>query len=153
MFPMTVTINNAKQLNAVLAALQPDLEASDFKDPVVGAAYVEARDKVTANEATAKKETPKAGKPSPAPAADSSRTAEAEKPVAAAPSPKAESSAPAAEKAPTYDEVKKLILEVSKTKGRDAAIALLKGFGAASGPELKPEQFPAFVVKAKATLS
>ena len=44
MFPMSITLHTPAQLNAVLMALKPDLEAGDFKSPAAGAAYVEAGD-------------------------------------------------------------------------------------------------------------
>lgn len=171
MFPMTITLNTPAQLNAVLLALRPDLEAQDFRDPEVGAAYVEAKERVAAvpisdeinpqfaaavkaarkaeAEAAAGKSTP-ATSGKGAPAADTKPTAEADK--ADAPETKAGSSAA---EATTYDQVKKAILDVSKTKGREAAIALLGKFGAAKGPDLqeKPETFGPFVRAAAELLS
>lgn len=147
MFPMTITLSTPAQLNAVLLALQPDLEARDFKSPEVGAAYVEAKARVEAN-VKAAKESP-AGK-SGAATVDSKPTAEGGK--VDAPETKVESSAA---EATTYDQVKKAILEVSKVKGREAAIALLGKFGAAKGPDLqdKPDTFGPFVKAATELLS
>jgi hypothetical protein len=90
-------------------------------------------------------ELPDAPKPqarSAAPTAPSSPTAE----VAPAAAP--ETSEPAAPA--TYDDVKRAIIEVSKAKGRDAAVALLAEFGAAKGPDLQPtpDKFAPFVARA-----
>ncbi len=53
----------------------------------------------------------------------------------------------------TYDDVKALVLQVSKDKGRDAAAAVLSGFGVAKAPELKPEQYADAVAQLKAALA
>lgn len=53
----------------------------------------------------------------------------------------------------TYDDVKALVLQVSKDKGRDAAAAVLAGFGVAKAPELKPEQYADAVAQLKAALA
>lgn len=56
--------------------------------------------------------------------------------------------------APTYEDVKRAILEVSKAKGRDAALKVLAQFGAAKGPDLqsKPETFGPFIAAATAVI-
>ena len=146
MFPMTITVHTAAQLNAVLHAMQPDLDAGDFKDPIVDKAYVEVAQRVAdAKPAPA----PATGKP--ATTADTARTAAEAK--ADAPAPKVESSGQPSPVA-TYDDVKRAILELSKKKGRDAAVKVLSEFGVASGPELQktPEKFGAFVESAKVAL-
>ncbi len=83
-------------------------------------------------------------------------TAEAvvSKPAADVPALKDEAEAPAAVHTTTYDDVKRAILDVSKAKGRDAAIAVLAQFGATKGPDLqaKPETFGPFVAAAKAVI-
>lgn len=70
---------------------------------------------------------------------------------AATPEPK-EEAAPAADDAPevTYQDAAAAITALSKTKGRDAAVALLKKFGASKLPEVKPEDFAAIVAEAQA---
>lgn len=62
--------------------------------------------------------------------------------------------APAGGDTTTYEDVKRAILEVSKAKGRDAAIKVLAQFGATKGPDLqsKPETFGPFVAAAKAVI-
>ena len=51
----------------------------------------------------------------------------------------------------TYEDVKKLIIELSK-KDKALAVGALSHFGAAKGPELKPAQFGEFIVHAKELL-
>lgn len=151
MFPATVTIHTPAQLMAVLKILQPELKAEDFASPAVGAAYVEASERVAKNEAASgKSSAEKTAAAKTEPAAGTERTATAAK-TDAQPQ-KVEASAGDAP-APTYDDVKKAILEVSKAKGREAALKLLGKHGAKAGPELKPEQFATFLVDAKAALS
>lgn len=41
----------------------------------------------------------------------------------------------------TYQDAAAAITKLSRTKGRDAAVALLSKFGAAKLPDVKPEQF------------
>ncbi|MDZ7918490.1 hypothetical protein [Rhodoferax sp.] len=85
---------------------------------------------------------------------------EAKKPAAVS-QPSETAAAPIASKpeastsvaAVTYDDVKALVLQVSKDKGRDAAAAVLSGFGVAKAPELKPEQYADAVVQLKAALA
>lgn len=158
MFPMTMTIHNPAQLNAVLMALQHanPLAASDFKDPDVGAAYVEASERVAKNEKDAAAPTGKprstAAKPE-TPSARSSPTAEAVAAAAPAqstaqPEPqlsteKAAGASSAAEPV-TYDQVARAISAAVK-RSREHVVATLKQFGAAKGPELKAEQYAAFL--------
>lgn len=82
--------------------------------------------------------------------------AETPKPeVVATPEPK-EEVAPAADEdededegpAATYQDAATAITQLSKVKGRDAAVALLKKFGASKLPEVKPEDFNAIVAEA-----
>jgi hypothetical protein len=72
--------------------------------------------------------------------------------AAATPEPK-EEVAPAADEGPeapaaTYQDAAQAITALSKIKGRDAAVALLKKFGASKLPEVKPEDFDAIVAAA-----
>lgn len=48
----------------------------------------------------------------------------------------------------TYQEAAAAITSLSRVKGRDAAVALLKKFGAAKLPDVKPEDFAAIVEEA-----
>lgn len=42
----------------------------------------------------------------------------------------------------TYDQVKKAIIGLASTKGKEIAVAMLQRFGAKSGTDLKAEQWP-----------
>lgn len=52
----------------------------------------------------------------------------------------------------SYEDVKKLILELSKVKGSKVAVSVLGLSGATKGPELKPEKFAEFVANARKEL-
>lgn len=69
--------------------------------------------------------------------------------VAQEPAPVAPSPAPVAASV-DYETVKKAIVKMTGTKGRDAVVALLQTFGASKGPDLKPEQFAEFITAAGA---
>jgi hypothetical protein len=88
-----------------------------------------------------------AATPDPKPAAVSQQSETA----AAQPASKPVASTSAA--AVTYDDVKALVLQVSKDKGRDTAADVLSGFGVAKAPELKPEQYSDAVAQLKAALA
>jgi hypothetical protein len=129
MFPITVTITNTAQLNAVMAAL---------------ATGGEAVQEVAAAPAPKQKTTP-AKTATPAP---TQPTAEVE--AAAAPEKKPEPSAttqaadaPAAADTPAIAvaDVNASIIALAKAKGRDAAVAVLQQFGVAKVPELKADQY------------
>ncbi len=86
--------------------------------------------------------------------------ADVKKPAAVSPQPETAAAPPASEPevsksetAVTYDDVKALVLRVSKDKGRDAAVAVLSGFGVTKAPELKPEQYADAVAQFKAALA
>lgn len=53
----------------------------------------------------------------------------------------------------TYDDVKRVIVKMSGLKGRDQVLAVLGQFGAARGPDLKPEQFADFIAQADAAMA
>lgn len=53
----------------------------------------------------------------------------------------------------TYDEVKKVTLNLIAKKGKPETLALLDQFGAASAVELKPGQYAEFVATANALAS
>jgi hypothetical protein len=143
MFPVTITIKNATQLNAVMAILDPD--NNEY-----------ARQKAIASE-------PKSWPmPNPdAPKAEPKAEVKADpKPAAAAASAEAQAqTAPAATTAESRSEpvvigdVNAAIIALAKAKGRDAAVALLGTFGAAKAPELKPEQYADVVAAAKKAMA
>lgn len=103
---------------------------------------------------------PQAAPASAAPTAPTSPIAEAA--AVAAPATKVEASDPppilevvAGAPDVTYDDVKRAIIEVSKAKGRDAAVALLAEFDATKGPDLQatPEKFLPFINAAARVLA
>lgn len=95
MFPVTITLQNQQQLQAVLNAL-----ALKAEEPAPVAAPVKADAQ------------PAAPEPVPAPAAA----------------------------APTYDELKKLVIDKTRVN-RDAVLAVLTRFGVKRAPELKEAQY------------
>lgn len=168
MFPMTVTIHSPAQLNAVLNAMRPELRASDFADPAVGAAYEEAAQRVAQNEASAagvsvteKAEALGNANAQATTAAGGRRTASKDpssdaptKTADARASSTAESAAAspqdstAAEPIP-YAKVADAITAAVK-RSRQHAVDTLKRFGATKGPELKPEQYADFLAALEA---
>lgn len=131
MFPMTVTINTHSQLNAVLAVLNVSDVDTTGPAPIKPAA--------PAKETTAKK----ASVAEKVEAAPTQPTAEAGK--TDAPEKKDEPSDNAA--APTYQATADAVTKLARTKGRDAAVAVLAKFGAGKLPDVKPEQFAAVIAE------
>lgn len=151
MFPMTLTIHNPAQLNAVLAALQAPLAAAE---PTTEDLVQIARNRAATKEAAAP-----GGKPSAASTVPSQPTAEAAPstpaPSAAAPAPSTSKPEPQPTTAPaavasfaaepvTYDQVARAITAGVKAH-REHVVATLRQFGATKGPELKPAQYSAFM--------
>lgn len=119
MFPMTVTIHDKTQLNAVMNVLS--IATEPHKAEVL----------------TEKK-------PSPAPKAEKETKPAATQATAeatAAPAQKADNSEATETKAPTYQDAANAVTALHKAKGRDAAVAVLAEFGAAKLQDVKPEQF------------
>ena len=161
MFPMTVTISNPAQLNAVMAALNVAGIESPKAAPCVGHAVETAKEEAkgkattTKKEAAAKtevKEEPKAE----AQAAATSETVQATETAEQKPEALTQMTAAEAEKAlhghannppdaPTYQATADAVTKLARTKGRDAAVAVLSEFGAAKLPDVKPEQFAAVI--------
>lgn len=154
MFPMTVTISNPAQLNAVMAALNVAGIESPKTSPCAGHAVETAKEEAKGKATTTKKEAAKTEvKDEPkaeAQAAAATETAE-QKPEALTQMTAAE-----AEKAlhghannpadaPTYQATADAVTKLARTKGRDAAVAVLNEFGAAKLPDVKPEQFAAII--------
>lgn len=121
MFPVTITISNPAQLNAVMAALNVAGIESPKTSPCAGHAVETAKE--TAK--TEVKDEPKAE----AQAAAATETAQATETA----------------DAPTYQATADAVTKLVRTKGRDAAVAVLNEFGAAKLPDVKPEQFAAII--------
>lgn len=132
MFPMTITVTNHAQLNAVMAALSADTIADEPKAtpaPKVEKAKPEAKATPEAEEK----------KPEPQPTeADLGKTATQAVEALYGHATKPESTA-------TYDDVKAAVLKLSKEKGRDVAVQVLSRCGVQKAPDLQPDQYADFV--------
>lgn len=163
MFPMTVTISNPAQLNAVMAALNVAGIESPKTSPCAGHAVETAKEE-TKGKTTTKKETAKAEEKKPEAGAaqtaetQPSATTEGAESSTAEQKPEALTQMTAAEAekalhghannpadAPTYQATADAVTKLARTKGRDAAVAVLNEFGAAKLPDVKPEQFAAII--------
>lgn len=145
MFPMTVTIHDQQQLNALLSAMgtKPTIPATTVVQAVQSAPKTNDADiqaLVDRTEAKAKADPKPTAATTEQPAA-SQPTAEAE--TAAAPEKKAELSDNQAD-APKleYKDVQKAVVEAVKAGHRTAVVALLKEFGVDHAEKLKAEQWP-----------
>lgn len=141
-----MSLEQAIQENtAVLRELIAVMKGAQVATPVV---VEETEAKKSADTATAQ-DSSTAKKTSARASAAKTETPKQE-PVAT-PEPK-EEVAPAADEdegpAATYQDAATAITQLSKVKGRDAAVALLKKFGASKLPEVKPEDFNAIVAEA-----
>lgn len=149
MFPVTITLTSAAQLNAVMAALA--LAPAAGAEPTT-AQLVEIAEK-RGETVRAAKEISEAGKPAKDAAAPGKTTAK----VDAAPEKTADASgqsaggAAAESQASTaatepipYEQVGKAITEKAKTD-RAHVLATLDKFGVKKGPELKREQYADFL--------
>jgi hypothetical protein len=157
MFPMTVTISNPAQLNAVMAALNVGGIELPKTSPCVGHAAETAKEEAKGKATTTKKEAAKT-EAKEEPKAEAQAAAATETAQAADQKPEAltQMTASEAEKAlhghannpadaPTYQDTADAVTKLARTKGRDAAVAVLSGFGAAKLPDVKPEQFAAVI--------
>lgn len=134
MFPMTVTISNTAQLNAVMVALNVGVAEQTKPSPCVGHAVETAKEETKAAAEVAKV----ADKPEALVQMTGSEAAQALHGHANRPAD-----------APTYQDAAAAITKLSKTKGRDAAVAVLTAFGAAKLPDVKPEQFADIIAAAE----
>ena len=125
---------NTNAIRELIAAIKAGVPTTAAQ---VAAVVTEAKPTTAAKETTAKKTTP-AEKAEPAP---TQPTAEAV--AAAAPEKKDEPSEQAA--TPNYQATADAVTKLARTKGRDAAVAVLTKFGAAKLPDVKPEQFAAII--------
>ena len=164
MFPMTVTISNPAQLNAVMAALNVAGIESPETSPCVGHAVETAKEEAkgkattttTKKEAAAKTEVKDEPKAEAAAASETAQATESAQAAEQKPEALTQMTAAEAEKAlhghannppdaPTYQATADAVTKLARTKGRDAAVAVLNEFGAAKLPDVKPEQFAAII--------
>lgn len=160
MFPMTVTISNPAQLNAVMAALNVAGIESPKTSPCTGhaveTAKEEAKGKTTTKKEAAKTEAKEELKAEAQAAATTESAAETTQAADQKPEALTQMTAAEAEKAlhghannpasaPTYQDTADAVTKLARTKGRDAAVAVLSKFGASKLPDVKPEQFAAVI--------
>lgn len=157
MFPMTVTISNPAQLNAVMAALNVGGIELPKTSPCAGHAAETAKEEAKGKATTTKKEAAKT-EVKDEPKAEAQAAAASETAQAAEQKPEALTQMTAAEAekalhghannpadAPTYQATADAVTKLARTKGRDTAIAVLAKFGAGKLPDVKPEQFAAVI--------
>ncbi len=156
MFPMTVTISNPAQLNAVMAALNVAGIEAPKTSPCAGHAVETAREEAKAKPTTTKKAEVKEEPKGEAQAAAATETVQDTETAEQKPEALTQMTAAEAEKAlhghannpadaPTYQATADAVTKLARTKGRDAAVAVLNEFGAAKLPDVKPEQFAAII--------
>ena len=157
MFPMTVTISNPAQLNAVMAALNVGGIESPKTSPCVGHAVETAKEEAKGKATTTKKESAKTeAKEEPKAEAQAAGATETTQAAEQKPEALTQMTAAEAEKAlhghannpadaPTYQDTADAVTKLARTKGRDAAVAVLSKFGAGKLPDVKPEQFAAVI--------
>lgn len=133
MFPMTVTVHNRAQLDVVLQAISQTNEYAKEK-------AILAEPDAPEQKAGKKKEKP-AQSSVPVASESSSNTNEAETSVSTAKSPS---------DTVKVEDVNAAIIALAKTKGRDAAVAVLKEFGVAKVPELDAAKYPDVLAAATA---
>lgn len=125
MFPMTITLSNPAQLNAVLAALNSATEPPQSvkkevaKPEVVDAPKPEKLVQMTAVEA------------------EQALHGHANRPA----------------DVPTYKATADAVTQLARANGRDAAIAVLSRFGAAKLPDVKPDDFAAVIAACAAEIA
>jgi len=149
MFPATVslTVPNAAALAVLTAFIAGTAEAAPATTPSP------AKEPAPAPKSAA------APAAAPGPATAQVQEVAAPAKTASAPSPAAESAAAAAPASTAatdpvnYEQVKQVVIAITKTKGRDVAVAALAQFGVAKAQDLKPEQYADFVAQAKALLA
>ena len=147
MFPMTVTISNPAQLNAVMAALNVGGIESPKTSPCVGHAVETAKEEAKGKATSTKKETAKT-EAKEEPKAETAQAAD-QKPEAltqmtASEAEKALHGSVAAFGAGQLGNGIGGVL-VGRCVGRVVGVAVLSGFGAAKLPDVKPEQFAAVI--------
>lgn len=161
MFPTTVTIHNVADLQKVMSVLYPTtgtVEITDKSRDVakeVAAAPVEKSAKPPKPTAVETQASPAPTQPTAEVAAVTDapeKTVDASNPTAESAAPAPQASTVADAPAVSYKEAAEAVTKLSRTKGRDAAIAVLKSFGADKLPDVKPEQFAAVVAACQAAL-
>ena len=178
MFPTTITIHNISDLQKVMSVLFPATGVVEIVDKSRGIELKGSNDKADlarqltteqalVNQAEAKVAAKKSSTPAATPTSPAHTPPTAEVVAADAPAKTADASVPDAASAetaqpastaatdapaPTYKEAAEAVTALSRKKGRDAAIAVLKTFGADKLPDVKPEQFADVIAACQAAL-
>lgn len=140
MFPMTVTINDNNQLQAVMAVLGANALGNEKSaKATVAKTGAISKPETTSKPADAAAQTPASN------AAATATGAESVTQMSAAAAEKALEGQADKPATPTYQETASHITKLVQAKGKDAAIAVLAKFGAAKLPDVKPEQFAAVI--------
>ena len=145
MFPVSITLHNPAQLNAVLAALGTSPAEDQQSSYVTVDGSPSGKTATDIGQQDTKKEVKQQTKKDAAPASEPTQTA-SDNSVSS-------STESSATEQPTYQEVAALITKVSRTVSREAAVELLDSFGAKRGPDLKPEQFADVVAACEKALA
>ncbi|QII84239.1 hypothetical protein G3T20_05705 [Bordetella hinzii] len=151
MFPVTVTLHNATQLQAVLAALNSG-DAPALPTPAAAPAKQEAsaekKPKAQASTSAKTQATPAPTEPTAGAVADAAPESKGENSDAAqgGNDEGAWNTQDGYKDTPEYQEVAKAVVAVAKAQGREAAAELLeKTAGVKSLPESKPSQAAAII--------
>lgn len=132
MFPVTITLHNPTQLNAVMAAMGTEFQPAMAQAEAPQPAQTEKPTQAKAQTTKVKTDPKPDAAPTSEPAQTASNNSE---------NSSKESTAANDTEQPSYQDVAALITKVSRSVSRDAAVKILNHFGAKKGPELKPEQY------------
>ncbi len=135
MFPVSITLHNPAQLNAVLAALGTNIAAPEVER--TAAPVADKQDTKKEVKQQTKKDAAPASEPTPT-ASDNSASSSTESNAADA-NEKAGNTEQSM--APTYEDAKTAVLKLGKAKGRQATLDVLSRFGATKLPDVQPEAF------------
>lgn len=129
MFPVQISVHNQTQLTAVMQALNVGVAEQAKPSPCVGHAVETAKEETKAKPEKAAEQKPEALTQMTGAEAEKALHGHANRPT----------------DAPTYQNASDAVTKLARTKGRDAAVAVLGKFGAAKLPDVKPEQFAAII--------
>lgn len=144
MFPVTITLHNPAQMNAVMAALGGEIPAAlsaPAQAETTKAQKVETKKSEPETSAAAPEQvhTPEVQSSGPTPAAAGNSTTS--------------SSESGEAQAPSYQDAAAAVTKLSRAKGREAAVKVLAQFDAAKLPDVKPEQFAAVIAACEEALA
>jgi len=148
MFPMTITVSNAAQLNAIMTALHFDTQTTSNAVEIV-AENIGAG----SGDVSAKAEKVVEKKPATATKQESTASTQLTATVEAGAAAEKKDDAPASHKSISYEDLSKAILAVSAAKGRQAALDVLGKHDLTHAKNAKPEQYAAILATANEVLS